>query len=103
MGMQTDVRGITVTGDSTLSPERTRLKGGLIAPTANTAATVIFYSSPTGTYDENAEILVNFNVASSPSVTPFSIIIPGEGIIAKDGLYVTISTGSVTGVTVFYG
>jgi hypothetical protein len=31
------------------------------------------------------------------------VLIPGEGILASTGLYLTLSTGSITGITVFYG
>jgi hypothetical protein len=31
------------------------------------------------------------------------ILVPGEGILAQTGLNLTISVGSITGLTVFYG
>jgi hypothetical protein len=43
------------------------------------------------------------DIASLGTPNTFYILIPGEGILASTGLYLTLSVGSVTGITVFYG
>jgi hypothetical protein len=43
------------------------------------------------------------DIASLGTPNTFSVAIPGEGILASTGLYLTLSVGSVTGITVFYG
>jgi hypothetical protein len=43
------------------------------------------------------------DIASLGTPNTTCILIPSEGIVAKEGLYLTLSVGSVTGITVFYG
>jgi hypothetical protein len=93
MGMQTDVKsGVCFAGASTdVVPYSTRLKGltisypsgGTVAVTdGNGGATLFLFSAP----------------AAAGSI---SILIPGEGIRATTGLYVTCAAS--TTANVFYG
>jgi len=99
MGMQTDVLSAHLSAAGTLyASNRTRLKGIIVAPKASTAATFeIRTTSATG------PILYTMDIASLGTPNTTCILIPGEGIVASDGLYFTLSVGSVTGISVFYG
>jgi hypothetical protein len=48
-------------------------------------------------------VLYTMDLASVTTPVNFNITIPGEGILATTGLYLTTSTGTVTGIQVFYG
>jgi hypothetical protein len=98
MGMQTDVLSAHLSAAGTFYANRTRLKGIIVAPKASTAATFeIRTTSATG------PILYTMDIASLGTPNTTCILIPGEGIVAKEGLYLTLSVGSVTGITIFYG
>jgi hypothetical protein len=43
------------------------------------------------------------DIASLGTPNTTSILIPDQGILAIAGLYLTLSVGSITGITVFYG
>ncbi len=96
--MQTDVlsKHLSVAGSYYVG--RTRLKGIVVSPKISTAVTFeIRDGSSTG------NILYTMDLASNSNPNTFYVIVPGEGILASTGLYLTLSTGSVTGITVFYG
>jgi len=96
--MQTDVLSSHLSAAGSYYVGRTRLKGFVISPKASTAATFeIRNGSSTGA------VLYTMDIASIGTPNTFYILIPGEGILASTGLYLTLSTGSVTGITVFYG
>jgi len=99
MGMQTDVLSAHLSAAGTLyASNRTRLKGIIVAPKASTAATFeIRTESATG------PVLFTMDIASLGTPNTTCILIPGQGIVAKAGLYLTLSVGSITGITVFYG
>ena len=96
--MQTDVLSAHLSAAGSYYVGRTRLKGIVISPKISTAATFeIRNGSSTGA------VLYTMDLASNSNPNTFYILIPGEGILASTGLYLTLSTGSVTGITVFYG
>ena len=99
MGMQTDVLSGHLSAAGTFyASNRTRLKGIIVAPKASTAATFeIRTTSATG------PVIYTMDIASLGTPNTTCILIPGEGIVAKEGLYLTLSVGSITGITVFYG
>jgi len=43
------------------------------------------------------------DIPSLGTPNSFYVLIPGEGVVASSGLYLTLSVGSITGITVFYG
>jgi hypothetical protein len=43
------------------------------------------------------------DIPSLGTPNSFYVLVPGEGLLAQNGLYLTLSVGSVTGITVFYG
>ena len=96
--MQTDVLSSHLSVAGSYYVGRTRLRGIVVSPKASTAATFeIRNGSSTGA------VLYTMDIASLGTPNTFYILIPGEGILASTGLYLTLSTGSVTGITVFYG
>jgi len=96
--MQTDVKSAHLSVAGSYYVGRTRLRGFIVNPKASTAATFeIRDGSSTG------PILYTMDIASIGTPNTFSMVVPGEGILASVGLYLTISVGSVTGITVFYG
>ena len=95
---QTDVKAAHLSTAGSYYVGRTRLKGFIVSPKASTAATFeIRDGSSTGT------VLYTMDIASLGTPNTVSIFVPGEGILASTGLYLTLSVGSVTGITVFYG
>jgi hypothetical protein len=96
--MQTDVLSAHLSAAGSYYVGRTRLRGIVVSPKASTTATFeIRDGSATG------NILYTMDIASLGTPNTFYILIPGEGILATAGLYLTLSVGSVTGITVFYG
>jgi len=98
MSTQTDVSSAHLSAAGSLFAGRARLKGFSIAPVAATAATFEFRDGGSG-----GTVLCQIDIASQTNPVPYYCQIPGEGILFKTSLYLTISVGSVTGITVFYG
>lgn len=98
MSMQTDVHSDHASVAGSMHAGRTRLKGIIVAPKASTAATFEIRDG-----DASATVLFTMDIASNTNPNVFSMLIPGEGILATNGLYLTLSVGSVTGITVFHG
>ena len=95
---QTDVLSAHLSAAGSYYIGRTRLKGFVISPKASTAATFEIRNG-----SSTAAVLYTMDIASLGTPNTFYILIPGEGILASAGLYLTLSVGSVTGITVFYG
>ena len=98
MGMQTDVKSAHLSAAGSYYVGRTRLKGFVVSPKASTAATFEIRDG-----GSSAAVLFTMDIASLATPNTFYVLIPGEGILASTGLYLTLSVGSVTGITVFYG
>jgi hypothetical protein len=96
--MQTDVLSAHLSAAGSYYAGRTRLRGIVISPKASTAATFEIRNG-----GATATVLYTMDIASLGTPNTSYILIPGEGILASTGLYLTLSTGSVTGITVFYG
>jgi len=96
--MQTDVLSSHLSAAGSYYVGRTRLKGFVISPKASTAATFEIRNG-----SSTAAVLYTMDIASLGTPNTTSVLIPGEGILASTGLYLTLSAGSVTGITVFYG
>ena len=96
MAMQYDVKAATVIADGSAYDARTRVKGLVITPTAASAGAVVLKDGgSTGT----ARLTINVDVGNTGN--PFNVVIPGEGIVFDNSVYVDVTT--VTSVTVFYG
>ena len=96
--MQTDVQSAHLSAAGSYYVGRTRLKGFVVNPKASTAATFEIRNG-----GSTAAVLYTMDIASLGTPNTFYVLIPGEGILASAGLYLTFSTGSVTGITIFYG
>ena len=98
MAMQTDVSSTHLSAAGVIVSGRNRLKGMVIAPIASSLTTFEFRDgSATGT------ILFQMDIPSNSNPNSYYINVPGEGILFTTGIYLTISAGSVTGITAFYG
>jgi hypothetical protein len=96
--MQTDVKSAHLSAAGSYYVGRTRLRGIVISPKASTAATFEIRDG-----SSSGVVLYTMDIASLGTPNTFYVLIPGEGILAATGLYLTLSVGSVTGVTIFYG
>ena len=92
--MQTDVKSAHLEATGPLVSGRVRLKGYQCL-SGGTAGDIIF-TDGTATGLER----LRFNVPANTN-NPFANLIPGEGILFEDGVYVTLPTA--TKVTIFYG
>ena len=95
---QTDVKSAHRSTAGSYYAGRTRLKGFVITPAVSTAATFELRDG-----SASGAVLFTMDIASLGTPNSTYILIPGEGILASTGLYLTLSAGSVTGITVFYG
>ena len=96
--MQTDVKSEHRSTAGSYYVGRTRLKGFIVTPAVSTACTFeIRDGSATGA------VLFTMDITSQTVANSTYILIPGEGILAAIGLNLTLSVGSLTGLTVFYG
>ncbi len=92
--MQTDVKSAHAEATGSMVTGRVRLKGYQCL-SGGTAGDIVFTDgSATGTER------LRFNVPANTN-NPFANLIPGEGILFDDGIYVTVPTSAK--VTVFYG
>ena len=96
--MQTDVKSAHLSAAGSFCVGRTRFRGIVVSPKASTAATFEIRDG-----SSTAAVLYTMDLASVTTPVIFCITVPGEGILATTGLYLTTSTGTVTGIEVFYG
>ena len=96
--MQTDVQTAHLSTAGSYYAGRTRLKGMIITPKASTVATFEIRNG-----SASGAVLFTMDIPSLGTPNSFYILVPGEGILASTGLYLTLSVGTVTGITVFYG
>jgi len=95
MTMQYDVKSAYAgTFPAQLTSGRARFKQAVFIGNG-TAGTVTFYD---GT-DNTGPII--WQTKTSSGVQPFQVIIPGEGILVNNGIYVAAS--NITSVTICYG
>jgi hypothetical protein len=98
MSMQTDVKSAHRSTAGSYYVGRTRLKGFIVTPAVSTACTFEIRDG-----SATAPVLFTMDIASLGTPNSTYILIPGEGILASTGLNLTLSVGSLTGLTVFYG
>jgi hypothetical protein len=93
--MQTDVKAAYTESDAALLTARVRVKGMYVVVNSAGTDPVILYDNASAA-SGNVLLKVGANAVGGNSV-----VIPGEGILALDGVY--CDTGSAAQVTVFYG
>ena len=94
MTMQTDVLSAHADATGTMVTGRYRLKGYQCL-SGGTAGDIIFRDG-----GASGPIRLQFNVPANTN-NPFANLIPGEGILFYESIYVTLPT--LTKVTAFYG
>ena len=93
MTMQYDVKSAYAgTFPAQLYTGRTRLKS-IVFLGSGTAGTLTLYD---GT-DTNGDIVYQFKF--STAVQPFQVLIPGEGILCQNGIYIVGTTLSAVSIT----
>ena len=93
--MQTDVKSAYSTSSAALVAYRTRIRAiHICVNTAGTSPVIIYDNATTN----SGNILAQFGANSAGHI---SLIFPGEGVLAYNGVYASI--GSAYSVTVFYG
>lgn len=92
MSMQTDVKAVHRETTGSVFDGRARIKG-YHAISGGTAGDVIF------TDGNGGATLLQFNIATGTQ--PITMLIPGEGILAQSGIYVTLP--ATAKITTFYG
>ena len=92
MSMQTDIKAISLAASGTAFNQRTRVRGALVEPGAS-AGSLVFRDGGSG---GTAVITIN-TVANGD---PFSMVIPADGVVFQNDVYVTLTNAKVT---VFYG
>ena len=98
MGMQTDVKSAHRSTAGSYFAERTRLRGFVVTPAISTACTFEIRDG-----SASGEVLFTMDITSQTVANSTYILVPGEGILASTGLYLTLSVGSLTSLSVFYG
>lgn len=93
MAMQYDVKASTITTSGSVYGARTRVKAIVITPTSTAGSVVLKDGGSSGT----ARITIN----TTTSTVPFTVLIPGEGVVFDSTVYGTLT--DVAAITVFYG
>ena len=96
--MQTDVKSEHRSTAGSYYVGRTRLKGFIVTPAVSTACTFEIRDG-----GASAAVLFTMDITSQTVANSTYVLIPGEGILASAGLYLTLSVGSLTSLSVFYG
>lgn len=94
MAMQTDVLSSHIEATGTMVSGRVRVKGYQCL-SGGTAGDIIFRDG-----GASGAIRLQFNVPANTN-NPFANLIPGEGILFKTDVHITLPTASK--ITVFYG
>lgn len=95
MSMQYDVSSAYVAATGVLVANRCRLKQLVFLPNGTAGSLVIYDNASAG----SGNIIWQTKVGTG--VQPFQLIVPGEGILATNGLYAVLT--NITSVTVCYG
>jgi len=90
--MQTDVKAISLAASGAITDSRTRVKGLVIEPGVSAGSVII--------KDGNASGTTLFTINTVANGEPFSVLIPGEGVLCNISAYAILSNSQVT---VFYG
>ena len=97
MSMQTDVKSAHRSTTGSYYVGRTRLKGFVVTPAISTACTLEIRDG-----SASGAILFTMDITSQTVANSTYVLVPGEGILASTGLYLTLSVGSLTSLSVFY-
>lgn len=95
MTMQYDVKSAYLEASGVLVADRCRLKQLVFLPSGTAGSLVIYDNASAGSGN------VVWRTKVGTGVQPFQLIIPGEGILALNGLYAVLT--NITSVTITYG
>jgi hypothetical protein len=96
MGFSSDVKAVTKTADAAAVSGRTRLQGIYFTFSSSAGSVVVLKN---GTTSSGATYL---SLNATPSTAGSQdIIIPNDGILFENGIYVDIA-GGITSVTLFF-
>ena len=98
MSMQYDVKSAHRSTAGSFYANRTRLKGFIVTPAISTACTFEIRDG-----SASGAVLFTMDITSQTVANSTYVLVPGEGILASTGLYLTLSVGSLTSLSVFYG
>jgi hypothetical protein len=96
--MQYDVKSAHRSTAGSFYANRTRLKGFIVTPAISTACTFEIRDG-----SASGAVLFTMDITSQTVANSTYVLVPGEGILASTGLYLTLSVGSLTSLSVFYG
>ncbi len=91
MGMQTDVKAISLSASGSAVGGRARLRGMVIEPGSSTGSVVMKDGGSSGT------TIMTLNTVANGET--FNVLIPAEGVLFETSIYATLSNAKVT---VFY-
>lgn len=94
MPMQTDVQSKYLEADGVIYADRARLKGLTVAVSTAGAALAVYDNASAASGTKLVEV-------STAATGVFNVLIPGQGILAENGLYLDIN--GAAGVTAYYG
>lgn len=91
MGMQTDVKAISLAASGAVTSARTRVRGMIVEPNTSAGSVAIKDGGASGT--------TLFTINTTAAGTPFNVLIPAEGVLCMTSAYATLTNAKVT---VFY-
>ena len=91
MGMQTDVKAISLAASGAVTDTRVRVRGMVIEPGASAGSVVLKDGGSSGT--------TLFTINTTANGETFNVLIPAEGILCGTSAYATLTNAKVT---VFY-
>ncbi len=92
MGMQTDVKAISLAASGAVTDTRTRVRSMVIEPGTSAGSVIIKDGGSGGT--------TLFTINTTANGETFNVLIPAEGMLCVTSAYATLSNAKVT---VFYG
>lgn len=92
MGMQTDVKAISLASSGAVTDARTRVRGMVIEPGASAGSVILKDGGSGGT------TVLTINTLAGGET--FNVVIPAEGVLFTSSAYAALSNAKVT---VFYG
>ena len=98
MAIQFDVKSTHLNASGSVFGGPARVKGFSICATASQAGTLLLKDG-----GSSGTTLIEIDIPSNSNPNSFYVAIPHEGILFQNGIYLTLSVGSVSGITIFYG
>ena len=92
MGMQTDVKAISLAASGAITDTRTRVRSMVVEPGSSAGSVVLKDGGSSGT--------TLFTINTTANGETFNILIPAEGVLCVTSAYAALTNAKVT---VFYG